>query len=688
MRGNGDADRLGVFIERPRTSLEEDELDHRRVVARLREILDDIAPRSGSAVIGLVGAWGSGKTTILNDLATALPSWEVRRLEAWLAGDAASLATDLYTTITSALPKGRRWKSTREHAARLFRAVTPLVGLVHPGAGGLAQGMAERYESAESITELHARLADELATLTTPILVLVDDVDRLQPAELRELLRAMRVVARLPRVSFVLAYDEQSLLDGLAVGSVAVTVERGREYLEKIVQARVEVPPLLPAQARTLFLTAIGSWRSEGMPLTEQEFARVGRQWRWMATVMTTPRRINLVRAQLASTWPVVEQEVDVVDFLTLTMLRLFEPGVYRSLERLRHVLTTPKYVAPHQKEERRAEIERLLDEIVATVPRERQAETRDVVRALFPLWGGGDTHYNGVGEPGYVDRYFYVGVPSDDLSDVAVTNAVDEIVRGAGGNALREVEKKLVDPVLAERLVLKLARRFEALTVEDVPPVVGWLLRAFDSPVGDTWTLPKLIREPLLRAGVPAPVLGPMLREASPVGLNAFLMAVLLGDVEEEAPIGPDFPLSLYAHVLAAEMADRLRGVFLAPPDERTELHVRSAFALLARVHSFEFSEWLKSALTGSRWDALDVAARYVTLTTMDGVAWRAEKFAREPFLRFMPEWLVEQAGTYARLEAGDETDHSPAHENLRQIAANALVSAPPPDDVRILRF
>ena len=56
-------------------------------------------------------------------------------------------------------------------------------------------------------------LSKELQKLGISILVVVDDIDRLQADELLDLLKVVRLLGRFPGVDYLLAYDEQSLIE-------------------------------------------------------------------------------------------------------------------------------------------------------------------------------------------------------------------------------------------------------------------------------------------------------------------------------------------------------------------------------------------------------------------------------------------------------------------------------------------
>ena len=80
------------------------------------------------------------------------------------------------------------------------------------------------------------------------IVVLIDDLDRLDPHEVGEVLRLVKLVADLPGVVHVLSYDRPRVERALdTLGS-----DDGNAYLQKIVQASIGVPPIGRTQLRNM----------------------------------------------------------------------------------------------------------------------------------------------------------------------------------------------------------------------------------------------------------------------------------------------------------------------------------------------------------------------------------------------------------------------------------------------------
>ena len=83
-----------------------DRLDRAPFAARVAEVITraDI----DSTVFGLVGPWGSGKTSLLNMIKAKLPdSWQVRFFSPWAASDLNSLLAEFFSVVTLSFPQDR-----------------------------------------------------------------------------------------------------------------------------------------------------------------------------------------------------------------------------------------------------------------------------------------------------------------------------------------------------------------------------------------------------------------------------------------------------------------------------------------------------------------------------------------------------------------------------------------------------
>jgi predicted KAP-like P-loop ATPase len=206
-------------MDDPIRSETEDLLRRREFARHLAGIVNRIGALPSSTVVGLVGPWGSGKTSVVNLMGRDLqPSWHVRRFDPWESGDVGSLIQGFFAAISSALPdddNGRRARSILESRAT---AALPLLALI-PYAGTAAKDVIEQLQ--ERSRQLRSselglqQLGRALQDAGRKALVVIDDVDRLLPDELLSLFKAIRLLGRIPHVHYLLAYDERTLLDVL-----------------------------------------------------------------------------------------------------------------------------------------------------------------------------------------------------------------------------------------------------------------------------------------------------------------------------------------------------------------------------------------------------------------------------------------------------------------------------------------
>jgi predicted KAP-like P-loop ATPase len=113
-----------VLEDRPIISEAEDKLDRstfisgliRALVADQRDENDHlIARRSTNYVVGLTGAWGSGKSSVINLLALKLGSMDrvlVTTLNPWLFKGREELLTAFFNSLRTALGKSRKEQLT------------------------------------------------------------------------------------------------------------------------------------------------------------------------------------------------------------------------------------------------------------------------------------------------------------------------------------------------------------------------------------------------------------------------------------------------------------------------------------------------------------------------------------------------------------------------------------------------
>jgi predicted KAP-like P-loop ATPase len=90
----------------------------------------------------------------------------------------------------------------------------------------------------KSLSELKAELKESLASLQRPVLVVIDDIDRLTTDEILHVFQLVKVNADFPNLVYLLLFERsiiEKALDRISGGC-------GYEFLQKIVQVEFHVP--------------------------------------------------------------------------------------------------------------------------------------------------------------------------------------------------------------------------------------------------------------------------------------------------------------------------------------------------------------------------------------------------------------------------------------------------------------
>jgi predicted KAP-like P-loop ATPase len=181
---------------------------------RLAEVCVSVSRSSTTSAVALVGPWGSGKSSVLNmsteHFREIAPDWQIVRFNPWLYSDINSLVLNFFGALAAAIPadKGR---DARQRLGRYLENASPLGALTSIVGIDLREAIGQlgaRLQDDGGPEEQRERLEQSLRSLGIKILIVIDDIDRLQPTELLLLFKLVRMAGRLPNVYYLLAYDE------------------------------------------------------------------------------------------------------------------------------------------------------------------------------------------------------------------------------------------------------------------------------------------------------------------------------------------------------------------------------------------------------------------------------------------------------------------------------------------------
>lgn len=357
--------------DRPIEALAEDRLGFGPAAKHIAEAIHKMASPDGF-VIGIEGEWGSGKSSFINLVSDGLrkskDAPEIVRFLPWLISSREGLLKELFTEISKAAlridtsdmqvgwwrkilgyiwPRRYSVQAVRKKrlkglfsrfSSRLVQAgkLAELFGLAGAGtAMEVGKRAAEEWLGNTSLEKEKAQIQEELRKLERKIVVFIDDLDRLEPNEVTEVLRLVRAVVDFPNVIYVLCYSRNIIANNL---STALHIDKGEEFLEKIIQVSFSVPrpeafdlrSMFRHELQLLYPDLLGG-DSPQSRLLKDRLAQVidGEGGRALRTPRHVIRAVNALRFHAT---PVLES-VDIPDMVWLQLVRLQSERLYEWIE-------------------------------------------------------------------------------------------------------------------------------------------------------------------------------------------------------------------------------------------------------------------------------------------------------------------------------------------------------------------
>jgi hypothetical protein len=311
--------------ERPILEASQDALERGRFVERLASALigRNTAQATG-IVLGLTGSWGSGKSSLLNLLAAHIqekyPQAVLVRFDPWLISGRNDLIMEFIGELLAAVSlkggTGRDYlnltRTLIDYGVRLSPALKyiPHVG---PHLKEDLEAAKKIFEGRDSVTSLRKKLLKQLTVFPHPIVVLIDELDRVESEEIRTVAQLVRSVADFPGISYLLAYDRERVAQALGDGDL----ERGQAYLEKIVQLQIPLPVTFAEELAKLLRSELARMTEFQFPV---EFAGMARYQRMesllVSKLLSTMRDVKRLAGTFQAILGLVWGEADWIDVL------------------------------------------------------------------------------------------------------------------------------------------------------------------------------------------------------------------------------------------------------------------------------------------------------------------------------------------------------------------------------------
>lgn len=434
----------------PITKASEDRLNRESFAKSLANvILQSTFPTSFT--VGLYGAWGSGKTSLLNMVIEQVEHRStdvvILRFNPWLCSDPKQLITQFFKQLASAIKIKKPTADTVcelvDQYADLFDAANliPYAGTAIAAVGKVFTNKARNRMNRKN-NDMQGQKDEIIRTMVKEnlkIIVSIDDIDRLSEEEIIAVFQLVKALADFPNAVYLLAFDYDVVVRALA------TVQHGdgREYLEKVIQVPFEIPaPNIESIHDALFLKLKGILGdipdSRWDKATWAELFQYGVK-NYIKSIRDVTRYSNVFYLK----YQLLQGENDPIDLLGLTCLQVFEPTVYSTLINYKDMLcgSIGSYSFEHQKSDEE-KIKKAVSDMFADGVAANEEAAKRILGILFPKVKvalecgysfGRKYDYRkflincNIAVPECFDRYFSLSLEDDAIPTATMRNLIYE---------------------------------------------------------------------------------------------------------------------------------------------------------------------------------------------------------------------------------------------------------------------
>ncbi|CAG36309.1 KAP family P-loop NTPase fold protein [Desulfotalea psychrophila] len=477
----------GFASDRPILKIKEDLLGRSKFS---KDLADAIAGWHGkdSLVVALHGDWGSGKSSIKNMAVANLKSLTENRPDVvefspweWAAQDkiTASFFQEISKSIgridksksgkklSATLKKYGRYLNTGESLVTGLSAALPtlfilatlvgvggnfsgeswvktvstaILGLLAAWAAALKWGKgllnklsgnaeATAKEKEQSLSDIRQELTSLLSERASSLIVVMDDLDRLTPGQLRMVFQLVKANLEFPKVVFLLLFQRDLVEEKLTDGK-----QLGRDYLEKIIQVPFDIPKIEVTLLHDLLFSRIDQVIKQDKSAAEMfDSGRWGNIFRGaLHAYFDNLRNVYRYTSTLSFHFSLLKGksvfEVNPVDLIAIECIRIFEPEIYKEIARSKDIFTKSSYSG--DKKSREA-ITSLINGILDKASTNKREHVRELIKQLFPAieWALNGRQYADcfskrwlremrVCHPSNFNKYFQFSIPKGELSN------------------------------------------------------------------------------------------------------------------------------------------------------------------------------------------------------------------------------------------------------------------------------
>ena len=362
------------FPDKPINSIQQDFLRRAPFATTLGEAMlayDD----ADSLAIGLFGSWGAGKSSIINLLVEYIEKTPPKdngkspliiRFNPWNFSTQNQMFTRFFSHLCVVFSRGNtRIEDEIIEKLQSYRKFFPDAN--SPKDEGFQLDFLEVREELDRL----------FRKLNRKVIILIDDIDRLNGTEILQIFQLMKTIANFPQTVYLASFDKDVIIKALNLAGWG----SGVEYLEKIIQVPFEIPMISKREVGEYLLKKIAELLRKIPPHRFDSTYWGDVYHTGFRDFFNSIRDVNRYINALKFSFDMVKRELNVVDFLIITSIQVFAFGVFSAIRDNKPLFTefleADSPALPREREK--------ISEILRRSPEISEAQLLSLLARVFP---------------------------------------------------------------------------------------------------------------------------------------------------------------------------------------------------------------------------------------------------------------------------------------------------------------
>lgn len=398
-----------------------------------KRIAQTIINRSDSTgiTIGIYGQWGEGKTTVLNFIIEELKNDKdilILNFNPWRYTDEEGLLKSFLEKVANLIDY--QLNTNKEKFGEFLNKYGSIGSLFGYDASPIGKVISEK-----NIETLKERVNGALSTGNNKLVVVIDDIDRLDKNEIYSVFRLVKLTANFEKTTYLLSFDEKMVSN--AIGErFGENRESGSNFLEKIIQVPLKIPQARKSSLYSYFISLLDKVIDDNkININKDQAIDFTTQFNESILLrLSTPRLAVRYCNVLSFSIPILDGEVNLVDLMLIEALKIFYFEHYEFVKN-NPLLFLASYSTNYgtnrnEVEERKKELTEGLEKLEDGLTRKEKVAVKNLLERLFPRLT--EAFHNSfleqgvkqwirekrIGSSQYFNRYFSYSLSDDEISD------------------------------------------------------------------------------------------------------------------------------------------------------------------------------------------------------------------------------------------------------------------------------